>query len=66
MKIKELLEVETTNQVPKWKVSYDIHGSNRDVPLYSRHLHVHAKDEHEAVNTVKTLVGGRNHKAERV
>lgn len=50
----------------KWKVSYDVHGSNKDVPLYSSHKHVRAKSAEEAINTIKKLVGGTKHKAELV
>lgn len=50
----------------KWKVSYDVHGSNKDAPLYLSHKHVRAKSEQEAINTVKKLVGGTKHKAELV
>lgn len=50
----------------KWKVSYDVHGSNKDVPLYSKHHHVRAKSGEEAISIVKKLVGGTKHKAELV
>lgn len=50
----------------KWKVSYDVHGSNKDVPLYSNHHHVRAKSGEEAISIVKKLVGGTKHKAELV
>ena len=62
-------ETEMTNELieeKKYKVTYDIHGSNRDIPLYTSHKMVRGKDENEAIGVIKKLVGGRNHKAELV
>lgn len=50
----------------KYKVSYDFYGSNKHVPLYSKSHNVTAKTPDEAVDTLKKLVGGRNHKAEEI
>lgn len=50
----------------KFGVTYDIHGSNQDVPLYTRSVNVHADDENEAISTMKNLVGGRNHTAKLI
>jgi len=47
----------------KWKVSYDVYGSNREVPLYTNTRTVTAASADEAIATLKGLVGGRNHRA---
>ena len=51
---------------PKWKVTYDYYGSNREVPLYTKTITIHAQTADEAIAEVKRLVGGRNHKAEQI
>lgn len=50
-------------QDKEWDVSYDIFGANREVPLYQNSKRVRASSAGEAINIVKKLVGGRNHKA---
>lgn len=52
-----------TNLDKKWKVTVDHHGSNQDVSLYTKTYPVHAPNEKEAISNIKSLVGGRNHKA---
>lgn len=51
---------------PKWKVTYDYFGSNKDVPLYTKSVNVRAETADAAIREVKQLVGGANHKAESV
>ena len=53
-------------QTQKYKVSYDIHGSNNEVPLYSNSKIVRTTSHEDAISTIKKLVGGRNHKSELV
>ena len=48
----------------KYRVTVDHHGSNKDVPLYTKTYPVRAKSEHEAIGTIRKLVGGRNHRIE--
>lgn len=54
------------NAQKKWKVTYDIHSTNREVPLYTNSKTVYADNEQEAIATIKRLVGGRNHTASLV
>jgi tetratricopeptide (TPR) repeat protein len=48
----------------KYHVTVDHHGANQDVPLYTKTYPVYGPDEQTAINTVKKLVGGRNHRIE--
>lgn len=50
----------------KFKVSYEIHGSNKEKPLYTNTRTVTARSEKEAIDTIRKLVGGRNHRVEKV
>ena len=50
----------------KFKVSYDIYGSNREKPLYTNTRTVTARSEKEAIDTVRKLVGGTNYRVEKV
>lgn len=54
------------SSAPKWKVTYDYFGSNKDVPLYTKSVNVRAETADAAISEVKQLVGGANHKAESV
>lgn len=54
------------SSAPKWKVTYDYFGSNKDVPLYTKSVNVRAETADAAIREVKQLVGGANHKAESV
>lgn len=49
----------------KFKVTADQYGSNREVPLYTKTYTVYANSEKEAIDNVKSLVGGRNHRIEQ-
>jgi hypothetical protein len=48
----------------KYRITVDHHGANKDVPLYTKTYPVRAKSEHEAIGTIRKLVGGRNHRVE--
>ena len=50
----------------KWEVTYDMYGSNKDVPLSSMSKIIYASSAEEAIAIVKKLVGGRNHVAKMV
>ena len=54
------------SSAPKWKVTYDYFGSNKDVPLYTKSVNVRAETADAAISEVKRLDGGANHKAESV
>ena len=52
---------------PKWLVTYDTYGPNKDVPLARGVTKtVYADTAEDACVELKKLVGGRNHKAERI
>jgi hypothetical protein len=55
-----------TESTKKFKVTYDYYGSNRDIPLYTKTHTVRTNTEQEAIDTVKKLVGGRNHSVEEI
>lgn len=63
---KENMQMQREDKEPKIRVTYDRYGSNREVPLYTKSMIIRTNDEKEAIDTVKKLVGGRNHKAEVV
>jgi hypothetical protein len=44
------------------EVTVDHHGSNQQVPLYTKTYKVSAKSDEDASNQIKKLVGGRNHR----
>ena len=50
----------------KYKVTYDIYGSNKKKPLYTKTRTVLATSEQDAVNYLRKLVGGTNHRVEKV
>lgn len=50
----------------RFRVTYDIHGSNKEVPLYTNSRTVRAKHEKEAIEIMRGLVGGRNHRVEKI
>ena len=54
------------SSTPKWKVTYDYFGSNKDVPLYTKSVNVRAETADAAIAEIKKLVGGANHKAEAI
>lgn len=49
---------------PLVRVTYDYYGSNKEVPLYTKHHDVRTTDKDEAIKLIKGLVGGSNHRAE--
>jgi hypothetical protein len=57
---------ENSNSTKKFKVTYDMYGSNSEKPLYTKSHNVYANSEQEAIATVKQLVGGRSHRAELI
>jgi hypothetical protein len=63
MRAKEFL---TESTEKKYTVTYDYYGTNPNVPLYTKFHTVRANTEQEAINTIKNLVGGRNHKAKEI
>jgi len=49
----------------KFAVTYDIYGSNKEKPLYTKTRTVRAKSEQEAIDTLRKLVGGTNYRVEK-
>jgi len=43
-------------------VTAEHHGSNKDVPLYTKTYSVRANSEQEAIDTIRKIFGGRNHR----
>jgi ribosomal protein L37AE/L43A len=58
-------EVVAESSEQKFKVTVDHHGSNRDVPLYTKTYPVRASNEKEAIDTIRKFFGGRNHRVEQ-
>lgn len=50
----------------KFNVTYDVYGSNKEKPLYTKTQAVRANSEQEAINILRKLVGGANHRIEGV
>ena len=48
-----------------YKVTYDIYGSNKEKPLYTKTRTVRASSEQEAIDTLRKLVGGTNYRVEK-
>lgn len=63
---KEERQIQREDTEPKIRVTYDKYVSNQEVPLYTKSMIIRTADEKEAIDTVKKLVGGRNHRAEVV
>ena len=45
---------------PRWLVTYDIYGTNRDKPLYTSSKKIYANSAKEAIELCKKFFGGRN------
>lgn len=61
----KLEEVVAEGEEQSHKVTYDIYGSNKEKPLYTNTRTVRASSEKEAINTLRKLVGGANHRVEK-
>ena len=48
---------------PRWLVTYDIYGTNRDKPLYTSSKKIYANSAKEAIELCKKFFGGRNFRA---
>jgi len=53
------------NAEQKFAVTYDIYGSNKEKPLYTKTRTVRAKSEQEAIEILRKLVGGTNYRVEK-
>lgn len=50
----------------KYRVTYDMYFTNREKPLYTKTRTVRADSEEEAIKIIQDLIGGRNHRIEKV
>lgn len=53
MKLFEIVTDANYDNKPGWRVSYSIHGSNKDVPLYIKSRIVYADTEEAAIEFCK-------------
>ena len=50
----------------KYRVTYDMYFTNSEKPLYTKTRTVRADSEEEAIKIIQDLIGGRNHRIEKV